>query len=85
MLIQLAPNLFNNQAEPILHTCRKCNALITKLEWAWDQEIMSKPLQGRFLVKIDETWDRETRAFTNTYPLLNLLLNSFSFVGALIF
>ena len=60
MLIQLAPNLFNNQAAPILHTCRKCNALITKLEWAWDQEIMSKPLQGRFLVKIDETQDRET-------------------------
>ena len=42
MLIQLAPNLFNNQAH-ITYMHIYCNALITKLEWAWDQEIMSKP------------------------------------------
>ena len=63
MLIQLASNLFNNQAHITYMQIVQC---INNKTWMGlgPGNYVKAILQGRFLVKIDETWDRETHAFT---------------------
>ena len=57
MLIQLAPNLFNIQEHITYMQIVQCINNKTWMGLGLGNYV--KALQGRFPVKIDETWDRE--------------------------